>query len=49
MIAIARHSGIAGDITRALHGIGRVLARLVPAEPAPYWADYLRQTRKTRD
>jgi len=49
MIAIARHSGIAGDIARAFHGIGRALARFASAEPAPYWADYLHQTHKTRD
>jgi hypothetical protein len=49
MIAIARRGSIAGEIARAFHGMGRALARFASAEPAPYWADYLHQTRQTRD
>lgn len=44
MLVAQRHTGLLSDFAHAVFSIGRALAAAFPAEPAPYWTDYLRET-----
>lgn len=44
MLAMQRHEGLLSEFVRAVSSIGRAFAAALPAEPAPYWTDYLRET-----
>jgi len=48
MLVAQRPASLLGDIVRAILGLGQTLKSAMPAEPAPYWTDYLRDTRETR-
>lgn len=46
MPAVQRQPTVLHEIARVFYGIGYTLRNLVSAEPAPYWADYLRVERE---
>ncbi|WP_347312482.1 hypothetical protein [Defluviimonas sp. SAOS-178_SWC] len=45
MQLVERRPGLLIEVIRAICSMDRVFAWIVPAEPAPYWTDYLRETR----
>lgn len=48
MLLAQRRIGLLGDIARAILSLGQAMKSAIPAEPAPHWADYLRDTRDRR-
>jgi len=46
MPAVQRQTNLLYEIARVFHGVGYSLSKLFSAEPAPYWADYLRSERE---
>lgn len=44
MLAAQRHTGLLGEVVRAVSSMGRRFGSAFSAEPAPYWTDYLRET-----
>ena len=45
MLVVESRAGLLNEIARALYSVGRASVSVVPAEPAPCWTDYLRDTR----
>ncbi len=48
MLAAQHHKGLLSEFVRAVSSVGRALAAAFPAEPAPYWTDYLRETDRRK-
>lgn len=48
MFAIEQRAGFLNEMVRAIYTIGRAFASAIPAEPAPYWTEYLHETRDHR-
>ena len=48
MLAAQRRNGLLSEFARAVFSIGRVFSSALPAEPAPYWTDYLRETDRKK-
>ncbi|WP_372840021.1 hypothetical protein [Phaeovulum sp.] len=46
MPAVRRQTSLMHEIAHAIHAMGQMLKNLLPAEPAPYWTDYLRAERE---
>jgi hypothetical protein len=44
MFAAQSHTGLLNEFARAVSSIGRAVAMVFSADPAPYWTDYLRET-----
>ena len=49
MLVAQRHTGLLSEFARAVFSIGRIFSSALPAEPAPYWTDYLRETDRKKD
>ena len=45
MPAVQRQTSLLHEIARAIDRVGHMLRSMLPAEPAPYWTDYLREER----
>lgn len=45
MIATMKTTGPVSEVLRMIRATIRSLTSVATAEPVPYWADYLRQTR----
>lgn len=48
MLAVQRHAGLFSEFARAVFSLGRAFSAALPAEPAPYWTDYLRATDRRK-
>ena len=48
MYATERSAGVLNEFARAVYSLGRAFRSVIPSEPAPYWTDYLRETRDRR-
>ncbi|WP_291334993.1 hypothetical protein [Albidovulum sp.] len=48
MLAVQRHTGLFSALARAVFSLGRAFSAALPAEPAPYWTDYLRATDRRK-
>lgn len=49
MLEMTRNAGLIGDTIRVLRAFVTRLSSAGIAEPAPYWTDYLRDTREGRN
>ncbi|SPH16515.1 hypothetical protein DEA8626_00024 [Defluviimonas aquaemixtae] len=49
MLEITRNAGLIGETIRVLRAFVTRLTSVGSADPAPYWTDYLRDTRERRN
>jgi hypothetical protein len=46
MPAVQRQTSLMHEVARFLQGLGNAIRNMLPAEPVPYWTDYLHQERE---
>ncbi len=46
MPAVQSETGLLQEIAHAIRSVGDAVRRFFAADPAPYWADYLREERR---